>query len=70
MNTHALQMSGQGPYYGQAIWFQRYHPEKIESAVQRYQNEAIRVIGVLNEHLKGKTYLVAEKWCVFLRKLD
>ncbi|KAF2257449.1 glutathione S-transferase [Trematosphaeria pertusa] len=47
-----FQVSGQGPYYGQAIVFQRYHPEKVPSAVERYVNEIKRVTGVLEGHLK------------------
>jgi len=30
-----FQMSGQGPYYGQAVWFTNYHPEKLPSAIER-----------------------------------
>ncbi|KAI0174447.1 thioredoxin-like protein [Pestalotiopsis sp. NC0098] len=37
----AFQISGQGPYYGQAIWFARFHPEKLPSAIDRYVNEVI-----------------------------
>ncbi len=39
------QMSGQGPYFGQAAWFANYHHEKIPSAIERYQKEIRRVIG-------------------------
>jgi glutathione S-transferase len=46
-----LQTSGQGPYYGQAYWFMKYHAEKFPSAVERYVNEAKRVTGVLNKWL-------------------
>lgn len=46
-----LQTSGQGPYYGQAIWFKVYHAEKVPSAVERYVNEAKRVTGVLDNSL-------------------
>lgn len=46
------QVSGQGPYYGQAVWFTRFHPEKLPSAVERYLNEIKRVTGVLEGHLK------------------
>jgi glutathione S-transferase len=46
-----LQVSGQGPYYGQAFWFKIYHSEKIPSAVERYVNEAKRVTGVLDKWL-------------------
>ncbi|RPD58721.1 glutathione S-transferase C-terminal-like protein [Lentinus tigrinus ALCF2SS1-7] len=43
-----FQASGQGAYFGQASWFMRYHPEKIPSAIERYQKEAQRVVGVLD----------------------
>ncbi|TFK80999.1 glutathione S-transferase C-terminal-like protein [Polyporus arcularius HHB13444] len=43
-----FQASGQGPYFGQAFWFLFYHPEKVPSAVERYQKETARVIGVLD----------------------
>ncbi|KHN97233.1 glutathione-s-transferase theta, gst [Metarhizium album ARSEF 1941] len=58
-----FQMSGQGPYFGQLIWFSRYHPEKIQSAVDRYASEVRRVTGVIDAHLKKhKTaYLVGDK---------
>ncbi|KAJ5960691.1 uncharacterized protein N7479_007841 [Penicillium vulpinum] len=46
-----LQTSGQGPYYGQAFWFKKFHAEKLPSAVQRYVDEAKRVTGVLDKWL-------------------
>ena len=46
-----FQVSGQGPYYGQAVWFKRYHPEQVPSAVERYVKEINRVSGVLDKHL-------------------
>jgi len=42
-----FQVSGQGPYYGQAAWFKKFHPEKVPSALERYNNEVKRVTGVL-----------------------
>ncbi|KAI0401741.1 glutathione S-transferase [Xylaria palmicola] len=45
------QTTGQGPYYGQAVWFTRYHPEKLPSAVDRYVKEIYRVTGVVEGHL-------------------
>lgn len=57
-----FQMSGQGPYFGQAVWFTRYHPEKITSAQERYIKEIRRVSGVLDGVLKDKQYLVGEKF--------
>ncbi|ETN42520.1 uncharacterized protein HMPREF1541_01677 [Cyphellophora europaea CBS 101466] len=57
----AFQVSGQGPYFGQATWFQVFHPEKLPSAVERYQNEIVRVNGVLDAHLQGREWLVGDK---------
>ena len=56
------QVSGQGPYFGQAMWFLLYHPEKIPSAVDRYVNEIRRVSGVLNRILQDKEFLVGDKF--------
>lgn len=57
-----FQMSGQGPYFGQLFWFKVLHPEKIPSAIERYQNELKRVLTVLSATLKGKQYLVGDKY--------
>lgn len=57
-----FQMSGQGPYFGQAVWFTKYHPEKLESARVRYVNEVRRVSEVINRALEGKEYLVGGKY--------
>ncbi|KAF5004316.1 hypothetical protein F66182_16050 [Fusarium sp. NRRL 66182] len=59
-----FQMSGQGPYFGQCGWFNVLHPEKIPSAIQRYRNEALRILGVLDTALEGKSWLVGDK-CTF-----
>ncbi|KAG5926072.1 hypothetical protein E4U42_003684 [Claviceps africana] len=58
-----FQMSGQGPYFGQLVWFTRYHAEKVPSAVTRYANEVKRVTGVIDAHLKKQKteYLVGDK---------
>ncbi|MCJ1474470.1 hypothetical protein MMC13_003128 [Lambiella insularis] len=53
-----FQVSGQGPYFGQAAWFVNFHPEKIQSAKDRYINEIKRVTKVLDAALEGKEYLV------------
>lgn len=54
-------MSGQGPYYGQYAWFTLFHPEKIESAIERYEEQMFRVVGVLDDILADKEYLVGNK---------
>jgi glutathione S-transferase len=46
-----FQVSGQGPYYGQASWFIKFHPEQLPSAIERYTKEMNRVTGVLEGHL-------------------
>ena len=42
---------------GQAHVFYRYAPEKIEYAINRYQNETFRLYKVLDDQLKEKEYL-------------
>jgi len=56
-----FQMSEQGPYFGQAAWFSKFHPERIASATERYKDQIKRVVDVLNRHLQGKEYLVGDK---------
>ncbi|KAL2365327.1 hypothetical protein RJZ56_001707 [Blastomyces dermatitidis] len=56
-----FQVSGQGPYYGQAGWFTVLHHEKIPSVIERYQNQVRRVLEVLNGVLEGKQWLVGDK---------
>ncbi|KAF2456209.1 glutathione S-transferase [Lineolata rhizophorae] len=58
-----FQMSGQGPYFGQGVWFKHFHKENLPSAIERYQNEAKRIFGVLDLHLgRNKTpYLLGDK---------
>ena len=36
------------PYFGQAIWFIRFHSEQVPSAIERYKKETQRVLGVLD----------------------
>ena len=59
-----FQSSGQGPYFGQAAWFWRWHPEKVPSAVERYVKEIRRVLGVLDSVLKKQDWLVGNKLSV------
>ncbi|KAH8167903.1 hypothetical protein CIB48_g358 [Xylaria polymorpha] len=47
----AYQISGQGPYYGQGVWFSFFHHEKLPSAVERYFKEVERVRSVVDLHL-------------------
>lgn len=54
-------MSGQGPYFGQAVWFHKFHPEQVPSAIERYEKEILRVVSVLDGLLEGKKFLVGGK---------
>ena len=48
-----VETSGQGPCFGQAIWFTRFREEKDESARVRYVKEVYRVFSVLDRALEG-----------------
>ena len=65
-----FQMGGVGPMMGQANVFFRYFPEKIQPAIDRYQNEGRRLFEVLDNHLAkqdwlAKDYSIADiaNWC-------
>jgi glutathione S-transferase len=65
-----FQMGGIGPMMGQANVFFRYFPEKIQPAIDRYQNEVKRLFGVLDERLSDNEYLAGDysiadiaNWC-------
>lgn len=47
-----FQMSGHGPMLGQLFWFLHRHEEiGVTSAIQRYTNEAKRILRVINDQL-------------------
>ena len=52
-----FQMGGIGPMMGQANVFFRYFPEKIQPAIDRYQNECRRLFEVLDARLQGREWL-------------
>ena len=65
-----FQMSGVGPMMGQANVFYRYFPEKIQSAIDRYQNESRRLFEVLDHRLRDHEWLAGDysiadiaHWC-------
>ena len=55
-----FQMGGVGPMQGQANVFYRYFPEKIPSAIHRYQTETRRLYTVLNHRLEQVEYLAGD----------
>lgn len=65
-----FQMGGVGPMMGQANVFHRYFPERIQPAIDRYQNECRRLFEVLNGHLANNEWLAGDysiadiaNWC-------
>lgn len=65
-----FQMGGVGPIMGQANVFFRYFPEKIQPAIDRYQNEGRRLFEVLDGHLANNEWLAGDfsiadiaNWC-------
>lgn len=48
------------PYFGQAAWFTLFHSEKVPSAIERYENEILRVYSVLEAVLSKQPYLVGD----------
>lgn len=57
-----FQTTGQGPYFGQAIWFKKYHQENLPSALERYTKEINRVTEVLEGELAKSDWLVGNKF--------
>ena len=55
-----FQMGGIGPMQGQSNVFFRYAPEKIQYAIDRYQNETKRLYTVLDHQLAGNEYLAGD----------
>jgi GSH-dependent disulfide-bond oxidoreductase len=55
-----FQMGGVGPMQGQANVFFRYFPEKIQPAIDRYQNETRRLYTVLDGQLSRSEYLAGD----------
>jgi len=55
-----FQMGGVGPMQGQANVFFRYAPEKIQYAIDRYQNETKRLYTVLDERLREHEFLAGD----------
>ncbi len=54
------QMGGFGPFLGQAHHFNKFAKERVPYAQQRYNDEAQRLWGVLNNQLAGKQFVIGE----------
>jgi GST-like protein len=56
--------SGIGPYFGQAVHFRNYAPEKLPYAINRYLFEAQRHIGIVNDRLGKQKYMVGDSYSI------
>jgi GST-like protein len=56
--------SGVGPFSGQAVHFRHYAPEKIAYANTRYEFEAERHYGIVNERLGKHRYMVGDTYTI------
>ena len=56
--------TGIGPYSGQAVHFKHVAPEPKEYPQKRYNFEADRHWGILNEHLAKRRYMVADTYTI------
>ncbi|HTZ72153.1 MAG TPA: glutathione S-transferase N-terminal domain-containing protein [Acetobacteraceae bacterium] len=59
-----FQMSGVGPMFGQANHFANYAPEKIPYAIDRYRNEAMRLLRVLEKRLAEAKFLAGREYSI------
>jgi GST-like protein len=56
--------TGMGPYSGQAVHFKHFAPKDLEYAHNRYQFEANRHYGILNDHLAKNRYMVGDTYSI------
>lgn len=54
------QVAGLGPMAGQNHHFNRYAPERLPYAINRYIKETQRLYGVLNKQLTGRNFVAGE----------
>lgn len=61
-----FQMGGVGPMFGQFGYFSAFAGKNIEDPRprKRYQDESIRLLTVLEKHLEGKEYMVADEYSI------
>jgi GST-like protein len=58
------QVGGLGPMLGQNHHFNRYAPEKIPYAIDRYVNETRRLYGVLDKQLDGRAFIAGKDYSI------
>ncbi|MBO3276351.1 glutathione S-transferase N-terminal domain-containing protein [Pseudomonas schmalbachii] len=58
------QMGGLGPMAGQNHHFNRFAPEKIPYAIDRYVKETARLYGVLDKRLAGRAFVAGDDYSI------
>lgn len=58
------QVGGLGPMLGQNHHFNRYAPNKIPYAIERYVNETHRLYGVLDRRLDGREFIAGRDYTI------
>jgi len=56
--------TGLGPYSGQSVHFRVHAPEKIPYALNRYEFEARRHFGILNDRLATHHYVLGDEYTI------
>ncbi|WP_115719564.1 glutathione binding-like protein [Gallaecimonas mangrovi] len=61
-----FQMAGVGPMFGQFGHFYKYAADKCQHPypVERYRNESRRLLGVIEQQLQGKRYLLGDHYSI------
>jgi GST-like protein len=58
------QMAGLGPMMGQASHFRTYAPEKVPYAIERYTNESMRLLAVMDKRLEDRAFLAGADYSI------
>jgi GST-like protein len=58
------QMAGLGPMMGQASHFRNYAPEKVPYAIERYTNESMRLLAVMDKRLADRAFLAGQDYSI------
>ncbi|MCG2842711.1 glutathione S-transferase N-terminal domain-containing protein [Sandaracinobacter sp. RS1-74] len=58
------QMAGLGPMMGQAGHFRFYAPEQIPYAIERYTNETLRLLNVMDKRLTDRPFLAGADYSI------
>ncbi|WP_199556393.1 glutathione S-transferase N-terminal domain-containing protein [Sandaracinobacteroides hominis] len=58
------QMAGLGPMMGQAGHFRNYAPEQVPYAIERYTNETLRLLNVMDKRLADRPFLAGGAYSI------